>query len=206
MSWPAAGAYGPSWPHPVMRPNTSFGLRARQTSGPTPSRSITPGRKPSISASARGDEVEQHADPVGVLEVDRDVAPVAPQEVDVRRCRAPGRRTAPARSTRITSAPMSASIIAANGAGPDAGQLDDLEAVRVQSCARAHGRVRRRAACASGPRTPAGESVPRWSMPSSFSSCEATSSVAAPPLAWIRAVSAWRRPGSGSGPAPGRAP
>ena len=35
-----------------MRPNTSFGFRARQTSGPSPSRSMTPGRNPSISASA----------------------------------------------------------------------------------------------------------------------------------------------------------
>ena len=33
MSCPAAGAYGPSWPHPVIRPNTNFG-RAGQP--PTP--------------------------------------------------------------------------------------------------------------------------------------------------------------------------
>ena len=52
MSWPAAWAIVPFWPQPVMRPNTSFGFLARQTSGPRPSRSMTPGRKPSISPSA----------------------------------------------------------------------------------------------------------------------------------------------------------
>src|SRR5665647_3243038 len=52
MSWPAAWASGPSWPHPVIRPKTSRGLRSRQSSGPRPRRSMTPGRKPSIKTSA----------------------------------------------------------------------------------------------------------------------------------------------------------
>ena len=58
---------GPSWPQPVMRPNTSFGLRARQTSGPTPRRSITPGRKPSMRASADSTSSSSASTPSGFL-------------------------------------------------------------------------------------------------------------------------------------------
>jgi two-component sensor histidine kinase len=47
-----SGGVRPSCPQPVTRPYTSFGLRSMHASGPRPSRSITPGRKPSISASA----------------------------------------------------------------------------------------------------------------------------------------------------------
>ena len=73
------------------------------------------------------DEIEQHGDAIWLLEVDGDVASTAQRDVDVWRV---GRRAAHAlaRSTRITSAPMSASNMAANGPGPDAGQLDDAVA------------------------------------------------------------------------------
>ena len=84
MSCPAALAYIPDWPHPVIRPNTSRGLRSRHTSGPMPRRSITPGRKPSISASADDTRSSMRGDSVGMLEVDGDVATTAQQHVVVR--------------------------------------------------------------------------------------------------------------------------
>src|SRR5829696_438236 len=116
MSWPAACAYGPSWPQPVMRPYTSFGLRVRQASGPIPSRSATPGRNPSMSASACSTMRRTVSTPSGCFRS-------TPIE---RRPRFntsihPGsnpRSTDWARSTRTTSAPMSESSIAANGPGP----------------------------------------------------------------------------------------
>src|SRR4051812_36579210 len=116
MSWPAACAYGPSWPQPVMRPYTSFGLRARQASGPMPSRSATPGRKPSMSASACSTSFITVSTPSAFFRS-------TPMERRPRfRISRFGRSKLPvtawARSTRTTSAPMSASIIAANGPGP----------------------------------------------------------------------------------------
>ncbi len=116
MSWPAACAYGPSWPQPVMRPYTSFGLRARHASGPIPSRSATPGRKPSMSASACSTMRSTVSTPSACLRstpIDR--RPRFSTSIH------PGsnpRSTDCARSTRTTSAPMSESSIAANGPGP----------------------------------------------------------------------------------------
>ena len=49
---PGRWAYGPSWPNAVTRHTTSVGLRSSSTSGPSPSRSITPGRKFSITTWA----------------------------------------------------------------------------------------------------------------------------------------------------------
>ena len=64
------------------------------------------------------DEIEQRGDAVGVLQVERHVAAAAQHDVVVRACRARGRAPHWARSTRMTSAPMSDSSIAANGPGP----------------------------------------------------------------------------------------
>ena len=101
-----------------MRPNTSLGLICSSTSGPSPSRSITPGRKPSISASALATRRLTTSLPAWVL---------TSTAIERRpRCSTsnfgsrPGmpRSVASRRSTRITSAPMSANSMAANGAGP----------------------------------------------------------------------------------------
>src|SRR5215471_18990285 len=116
MSWPAACAYGPSWPHPVMRPYTSFGFRARHASGPMPSRSATPGRNPSINASACStmrSTVSTPSDCLRLTPIER--RPRLSTSIH------PGskpRSTDWARSTRTTSAPRSDSSIAANGPGP----------------------------------------------------------------------------------------
>ncbi len=52
MSWPASWARGPSAPYPLIETYTSLGLTVARASNPRPSRSITPGRKLSTSASA----------------------------------------------------------------------------------------------------------------------------------------------------------
>ena len=63
------------------------------------------------------DEREHRLDAVGLLQVDADRAPAAVQDLEVRLVDG-SPPTDPARSTRTTSAPMSDSIIAANGPGP----------------------------------------------------------------------------------------
>ena len=80
-------------------------------------RSMTPGRKPSSRASARSTSVSRAATPSGCFR--------SRARLRRPRCRTShpgasgaGPRTACARSTRMTSAPMSDSIIAANGPGP----------------------------------------------------------------------------------------
>src|SRR5680860_644260 len=125
MSWPAAWASGPSWPHPVIRPKTSRGLRSRHTSGPRPRRSMTPGRKPSIRTSAESISLRTSSTPSADF---RSTAMERrPRETTSARTAAIvlGPRTQPApprpaerRSTRVTVAPRSASIIPANGPGP----------------------------------------------------------------------------------------
>src|SRR4051812_2029588 len=113
MSWPAECDSGPSWPHPVMRPYTSFGLRARHSSGPSPRRSMTPGRKPSRRASACSTSRSTVCTPSGCLRSTAiDLRPRLSTSFSGLSTRAFGR------STRSTSAPMSASIIAVNGPGP----------------------------------------------------------------------------------------
>ena len=96
-----------------MRPKTSRELRLRQASGPSPRRSITPGRKPSMTTSAPSIKRCTVATPSGFL---RSTA------ID----RRPRLRTfalwplplCASRSTRMTSAPISDSIIAQKGPGP----------------------------------------------------------------------------------------
>src|SRR5438270_2334950 len=96
-----------------MRPSTIFGLRARHSSGPRPRRSITPGRNPSMIASACSTRRSTVWTPSGCFRstaIDR--RPRLSTSFSGLSTRAFGR------STRSTSAPMSASIIAVNGPGP----------------------------------------------------------------------------------------
>ena len=115
MSCPAAWLHGPSWPHPVIRAKTSCGLRARHTSGASPSRSIAPGRIPSTSTSACSTRSRTVATAAGCLRSratfgrPRLSTSVRPKE---------NIPPAPGRSIRMTSAPRSAKIMQACGAGP----------------------------------------------------------------------------------------
>src|SRR6266478_6928947 len=111
MSWPAACASGPSWPQPVIRPKTSLGLRANAISGPSPRRSITPGRKPSISASALARRSSTWA--MAALSFRSSSTTLRPRPATDFRF-----FLAPTRSSVTTSAPISASIMQANGPGP----------------------------------------------------------------------------------------
>ena len=115
--------------HAAVAPAAGCGPGRRR--GRCPSRSVTPGRKPSISASAFSTSEQQRLDAVGVLQVDADRAAAPVQHVGRRGRRDRRRRTAAARSTRITSAPMSASIMAANGPGPMPAISMILHAVRA---------------------------------------------------------------------------
>ena len=117
MSCPAAWAIGPSWPQPVIRPNTTFGLRAIQTSGPNPSRSATPGRNPSMRPSADSTSLRMSATPSGCF---RSTATDLRPRFIRSTCASwwGGYVARSKRSIRTMSAPASASIIPANGAGP----------------------------------------------------------------------------------------
>src|SRR5690625_3864149 len=91
----------------------SLSLTLAQSSGPSPSRSVTPGRKPSISTSALAASCSTRSRPSGDLR----------SAVTDRRLRSMVSLLASApnfggRSTRTTSAPRSPRIIAACGPGP----------------------------------------------------------------------------------------
>src|SRR5438477_276467 len=104
-----------------MRAYTRRGLRARHCSGPTPSRSATPGRKPSSSTSACSHNRSTTSAPPGCLrstpmlrrprsitEYGEAFPPATERPL----------ATSAARSTRSTSAPRSESNIPANCTGP----------------------------------------------------------------------------------------
>src|SRR5215469_7885367 len=117
MSCPARAAIGPLCPQPVMRPTTSFGLRAKRISGPSPSRSRTPGRKPSSRTSARAASCSIAAVPFAHLR--SSVTERRPRNIrSYFRSRATPSCGSKRRSTSRTSAPMSASTIPQNGTGP----------------------------------------------------------------------------------------
>ena len=82
-----------------------------QSSGPRPRRSVTPGRKPSNSASAVSTSFRTSSTPSGCF---RSMA----MERRFLASTSRPRPAAPIRSTRITSAPMSDSIMPQNGPGP----------------------------------------------------------------------------------------
>src|SRR6266545_1827144 len=113
MSCPGAPASGPSWPQPVIRAYTSRALRRRHSSGPNPSRSATPGRKPSTRTS----------DPCAIRSTTSTARGSLRSRATERRPRSRMRcassgRVPSIRSTRTASAPRSASTIPANGTGP----------------------------------------------------------------------------------------
>src|SRR5947209_9293363 len=117
MSWPARSASGPCWPQPVMRANTSFGLSASRTSGPSPSRSMTFGRNPSTTTSARLASSRAAATPSAVFRSSiRERRPRI--MMSYQRSRPNPSRGSLGRSTSSTSAPMSASIMQPKGTGP----------------------------------------------------------------------------------------
>src|SRR6202022_2577358 len=81
MSWPAACAYGPSWPQPVMRPYTSFELRARPLAGPVPQPLRHAGPEALDERVRLLDHAQHGLDAVGLLEVDADRPPAAVQHL-----------------------------------------------------------------------------------------------------------------------------
>ena len=113
MSCPAAFAKGPSWPQPVILPNTILSFLARQTSGPMPNLSITPGLKPSNIASAVSTNFNTTSTPSFAFKSTAiDFFPLLDgsffDPVPI----------AEALSTLIISAPKSAKTIPQNGPGP----------------------------------------------------------------------------------------
>src|SRR5258706_6009546 len=111
MSWPAVCARGPVCPQPVIRPYTRRGFALRQTSGPRPSRSITPGRNPSISTSAPASMQRTAARPSALHRS-------SATERLLRRLTSAGSAFAERRSTVTTSAPRSAIHWPTSGPGP----------------------------------------------------------------------------------------
>ena len=113
ISWPAAFAKGPVCPHPVILPYTILSFLFWHTSGPSPSLSITPGLKPSNTASALSINLRTISTPSSDLRSTAiDFLPLLAGS---------SREPVPATealSTRITSAPRSAKIIPQKGPGP----------------------------------------------------------------------------------------
>ena len=85
MSWPARCASGPSWPKPVMRPNTSLGLICEQYVRPEPQpfHDARAG-SPSIRASALAASRLTTAQPRLALDVDGERAAAPVQHVEFR--------------------------------------------------------------------------------------------------------------------------
>src|ERR1700722_13850659 len=97
-----------------MRAKISFGCSASSVSGPRPTRSITPGRKPSTKMSAAPAKRRTMDAPCGVF---RSAATERRPRLRGSLGRCGLRPGLLARSTTTTSAPRSASIMQANGAG-----------------------------------------------------------------------------------------
>ena len=109
-----------------MRPYTSRGLRARHSSGPTPSRSATPGRKPSNRASARSTSFSTTSTPSGFLRSTPTERRPSGQQVGGR----PRRVAALHRLGAVDPDDVGAHVgqqHAAVRAGPDARDLDDRD-------------------------------------------------------------------------------
>src|SRR5437588_4948869 len=104
-----------------MRAYTRRGLRARHCSGPTPSRSATPGRKPSSSTSACSHNRSTTSAPPGCLRSTPTLR--RPRSITEYADAVPPATERPlatsaARSIRSTSAPRSESNMPANCTGP----------------------------------------------------------------------------------------
>ena len=117
MSCPTTGASGPSWPHPVIRPYTRRGFFCIQRSGPSPKRSITPGRNPSIRASACPISLSATSVPALFFKSKATERRPRPSRLNLASVGMP-KLASSARSRRSTSAPISESNIAHIGAGP----------------------------------------------------------------------------------------
>ena len=121
-SWPAKLAPEPPEPPGTFCPkdeidtNTSDGLRARKAAAPILSRSITPARKPSSTTSAVSTRPRNCSSPDALL---RSSATERLLRLNAANSPAKRRDGSPpsGRSTRITSAPRSASSIVAYGPG-----------------------------------------------------------------------------------------
>ena len=85
MSCPAAFAYIPDWPHPVIRPNTNSRVALQARVGPD-AEALHHARPEALDEGiGRRHQIQQRGGPVGMLEIDGDVAPAAQQQV-VMRC------------------------------------------------------------------------------------------------------------------------
>ena len=107
-----AGRPGPSRSS-ARRPARGCGPGTRR--GPTPSRSATPGRIPSRSTSAEATRSRTTPAARGSF---RSIATLGRPRVSTSLSRATAASVPPGRSMRMTSAPRSASVIAACGPGP----------------------------------------------------------------------------------------
>ena len=123
MSWPAVrgvGAVLAPAGHPAV---DQAGVAGQAVVGAEPEPLGDPGPEPLDQGVGLLDQAQHRLPALGMLEVDAD-RPPAPAERRRRPAALPPSRTASARSTRRTSAPMSASIMPGERAGPDPGQLD----------------------------------------------------------------------------------
>ena len=116
MSWPAPCGIGPSWPQPVMRPNTSLRVAREAVVGAEPEPLHHAGAEALDQRVGRCRPGRAARPASGCL---RSTATSAGRECSTSKL---GRVRAAelggsARSTRMTSAPMSASSMAANGPG-----------------------------------------------------------------------------------------
>ena len=115
MSWPAVFANGPSCPHPVILPKISLEFLSKHSVGPIPNFSITPGLKPSISASALSNSLKKISLPFSLFKfslIDFLFLPVISSLEG-----GPGISVSNL-SILITSAPRSARSMPASGPGP----------------------------------------------------------------------------------------
>src|SRR6267143_6080997 len=116
MSCPALPRSGPVWPKPVSEQITRRGSSADSEAGEQPSRSRTPGRKPSMSTSAHAQSRRSAAGPSGAF---RSRAMLRLPRFSASNCSGSPRRKSPsaASSTLTTSAPRSARSSVAYGPG-----------------------------------------------------------------------------------------
>src|SRR5438105_1437135 len=116
MSCPALPRRGPVWPKPVSEQMTSRGNSADSAAGEHPSRSSTPGRKPSMSTSARAQSRRRTPGPSRAL---RSIAMLRLPRLSASDCSGSPRRRSPSAtsSTLTISAPRSASRSVAYGPG-----------------------------------------------------------------------------------------
>src|SRR2546423_935030 len=116
MSCPALSRSGPVWPKPVSEQMTRRGNSVDRAAGEQPSRSSTPGRKPSMSTSARAQSRRKSAGPSRAF---RSMAMLRLPRFSASNCSGSPRRRSPSAASSIltTSAPRSTSKSVAYGPG-----------------------------------------------------------------------------------------